>query len=163
MEPIKPDNRQFFTPRPLVSRYNGMIQRCYNPNQSHYKHYGGRGISVCEEWRNNRSAFIQWANENGFKRELQIDRIDNDGNYCPENCRWITKKEQEKNTRRSVTNWEKQTRICYKCKIEKPWNEFYKTHSLPAGHEYICKECTKAIKRQKRLKAKAKKYSLIKL
>ena len=70
--------------------------RCYNPNNRAYKWYGGRGIKVCEEWENNYPAFKTWALANGYKEGLTIDRIDNDGDYCPGNCQWITRAENAK-------------------------------------------------------------------
>jgi len=79
-----------------------MIGRCYKPGVNSYNLYGGRGIAVCEEWKNNSNAFIQWALENGWKPGLVIDRKDNDGDYCPENCRFVTQKENQQNRRDNI-------------------------------------------------------------
>ena len=78
-----------------------MKQRCYNKNKDNYKWYGGRGISVCDEWLNNFMSFYDWSINNGYKDGLKIDRIDVNKNYCPENCRFITQKEQCRNTRKN--------------------------------------------------------------
>lgn len=83
----------------------GMRRRCYNEKDTEkYKRYGGRGIIVCKEWdcKDGFMNFYNWSMANGYRDDLTIDRIDNNGNYEPSNCRWITPKEQQKNTRWSV-------------------------------------------------------------
>ena len=81
--------------------WNGLKGRCNNPNDPRYDRYGGRGISVCEEWNTSFQSFYDWAISNGYSDDLTIDRIDNDGNYEPANCKWSTNKEQCNNR---VTN-----------------------------------------------------------
>lgn len=86
----------------LYNVWAGIIRRCENPNQKYYKDYGGRGISVCSEWRNNFAKFRDWAFENGYQDGLTIERINNDGDYEPGNCRWIPMAEQFRNRRNSI-------------------------------------------------------------
>ena len=81
----------------LFSIWASMKKRCYNPKHNHYDRYGGRGIAMCEDWQNNFLSFYNWALTNGYNDNLTIDRIDNNGNYCPENCKWNTKKDQVRN------------------------------------------------------------------
>lgn len=109
---------------PLRVRYNHIKERCYNPNSKAFPRYGGRGITMCEEWLNDFSAFEKWCLENGYQKNLQIDRIDNDGPYAPWNCRFATNKEnsQHKGSTRfytyngetkNLTQWCEQFNIPY--------------------------------------------------
>lgn len=83
----------------LFSIWAGMKKRCYYKKSIGYKNYGGRGIQVCYEWKNNYSAFKLWAMNNGYDESLTLDRVDNDGNYEPNNCKWSTVTEQNRNKR----------------------------------------------------------------
>lgn len=94
----------------IYSIWSGIQQRCCNPNHKNYKDYGGRGITICDEWLNNPDKFKEWAYANGYKIEKtksgvnkwSIDRIDNNKGYSPENCRWVTKTQQNRNKRTSA-------------------------------------------------------------
>lgn len=81
---------------PLYPTHYGMMQRCYNPKSESYPYYGARGIKVCDEWHICTN-FYKWAYANGYEPGLSLDRINRDGDYCPENCRWATDEEQANN------------------------------------------------------------------
>lgn len=107
--------------RKIHQTWGNMIWRCYRPEHTSYKYYGDRGINVCAEWQTF-EPFYEWALVNGYADNLTIDRIDVNGNYCPENCRWVTAQEQANNRRsnhyiehdgeiRTVTEWAKKVGI----------------------------------------------------
>ncbi|EPZ47668.1 hypothetical protein [Alicyclobacillus acidoterrestris] len=77
-------------------------RRCLNPNDKDFADYGGRGIRVCNDWMENIDSFVDWALNNGYADNLTLDRIDVNGNYEPSNCRWITRKEQHWNKRKTI-------------------------------------------------------------
>ncbi|HET8689587.1 MAG TPA: hypothetical protein VFM18_23500 [Methanosarcina sp.] len=83
----------------LHTCYASMKQRCYYANGSNYKYYGGRGITICDEWLSDKNAFFQWSLQNGYQAGLSLDRINSDGNYEPSNCRWVHIDIQKQNKR----------------------------------------------------------------
>lgn len=117
--------------------YTNMKTRCYNEKYSLYHRYGGRGIKVCDEWLNSFEKFREWAFENGWSKDLTLDRIDNDGNYEPNNCKWSTIQEQSNNrhTNRILTlngvsdtmaNWSRKLNIPYhiiQSRLYRGWEE----------------------------------------
>ena len=117
------------TKYPLITRrlretHINMKTRCYNPNSLSYYRYGGRGIKICDEWKDNFLAFALWALDNGYRDDLTIDRIDNDGDYEPSNCHFVTYTEQANNRITStrleyngevdtMANWSRRLNIPY--------------------------------------------------
>lgn len=100
-----------------------MIQRCTNPNSTYFPRYGGRGITVCHEWRT-RNNFKKWALSHGYRNDLTIDRIDNNKGYSPDNCRWVTPSQNCCNRstthfvtafgkRQSLMEWSRELNISY--------------------------------------------------
>lgn len=85
----------------LYRIHQSMKSRCYYVKNKCYKYYGGRGISICDEWLESFNSFALWALSNGYDDSLTIDRIDVNSNYCPQNCRWITNAEQQKNKQKN--------------------------------------------------------------
>lgn len=104
--------------------WSDMKQRCYYAKNINYHNYGGRGIKICDEWLHDFKTFQVWAMANGYADNLTLDRINNDGDYCPENCRWATRAEQDNNTHanrrvtfngetHTISEWAKITGINY--------------------------------------------------
>lgn len=106
----------------LYTIWLNMKHRCYNPKNNHYKNYGARGITICDEWLEDYMAFRDWSYSHGYeekiresgRNDLTIDRIDNDGNYEPSNCRWVTNKENCLNKQNTMSN-EERYNICPIC------------------------------------------------
>ena len=99
---IKRNRSHGMSRTPLYRTWGNMVQRCTNPKKIAFKNYGGRGIKVCDDWRTSFESFYEWSINNGYSEGLSIDRIDPNGNYCPENCRWIPMKEQGRNRRNTI-------------------------------------------------------------
>ena len=108
----------------LYRIWGGIHSRCFNTRRNEYEQYGGRGITVCDEWKSSFEAFYEWAMANGYADNLTIERKDVNGDYCPENCCWITNQEQQNNRRtthlltyngetHSIKEWAKITGINY--------------------------------------------------
>lgn len=120
----------------LYLSWECMKSRCYNPHNDFYYRYGGRGISVCDEWKDSFANFREWALGNGYKDGLTIDRVDVNGNYEPSNCRWATSKEQANNKctshfvtykgkTKTITQWSESTGLSYATllgRIKRGWN-----------------------------------------
>ena len=120
----------------LYATWQNMKNRCYYEGFIEFDRYGGRGIEVCQEWRDNFVPFYEWAMASGYAEGLTLDRIDNDGNYCPENCRWLTKKAQQNNRSnnryltyngktQSVAQWAEELGVCAKTirtRISRGWS-----------------------------------------
>lgn len=140
----------------LYSVWNAMKQRCSNENDKAFQNYGGRGIFVCDLWKNDYIAFKAWAESSGYRPGLWLDRKDNDGPYSPNNCRWAEPKTQQRNKRTNVmlsiggvkkciSEWAEESGLSFatiKRRIELGWPE---DHILdPVDHRYSHSELIKA-------------------
>ena len=120
-----------FSKERLYEIWCSMKKRCNNPNSKGYSHYGGRGIRICEEWSNDYVTFRDWALSHGYSDELSIERIDVNGNYCPENCKWIPLKEQALNRTRTIL-----VTIDGETKPFSKWMEYYGLNKSTAYSRY---------------------------
>ena len=127
--------------------WKAMKSRCFNPNRRYYENYGGRGITVCDEWNKSFQVFQEWATANGYQEGLFIDRIDNSKGYCPENCRWVDRLTNNNNSRKNVfvtafgetktlSQWSRDSRCAVNhqalgARIRKGWNPELAITTLP--------------------------------
>ena len=115
--------------------WRGMVARCYDSKHMTYYYYGGRGIKICDEWRKDPAPFMEWAIKNNWKHGLQIDRKDNDGDYTPSNCRFVTKSVNGRNRRKARNKSSSYIGVCYikhrkkyRSQITVNWNLTYIGH-----------------------------------
>lgn len=130
----------WLTRKKLMSVHHNMKCRCNDITNKNYKNYGGRGIRVCDEWKKF-NTFYKWAMENGYKEGLSIDRIDNNGNYCPENCRWVDKYVQMNNKRDNILityNNKTQSLRAWCRELQLPYR---KTHKRYTMYNWDIKRC----------------------
>ena len=113
-----------------------MKQRCYSESFDGYKNYGGRGITICDEWLNDFQVFYDWSMANGYAENLTIDRIDVNGNYEPSNCRWATMKEQLNNRRNTVLRGEKEAHVEWGLHVQRLKERNKKEKAMLA--DYLC-------------------------
>lgn len=111
-----------FRYKKIYKHWCKMKSRCYNKNSDNFKYYGGRGITVCEEWKNSFTKFKEWAMQNGYKDNLTLDRIDVNGNYEPSNCRWVNFTYQIRNRRNTI-------KIIYNNEV-KPLSEWCEKYNI---------------------------------
>lgn len=109
--------------------WHGIKQRCLNKNNSRYNWYGGKGIKICDEWKDSFINFYEWSVSSGYNDTLTIDRIDFNGNYCPENCRWISQKDQKRNTSKNILITYKGETLCLAALAEKYGIKFSTAYS----------------------------------
>ena len=141
----------------LYNSWQGMKGRCLRKTHPKYGRYGGRGISICKEWMDFKG-FLEWALNNGWKEGYSIDRIDNNGNYCPENCRWVSVSENSR--KKSTTKIDIITAQEIRSRINEDWYSLAKEYGCTHGNIWFIMnnfthvpegECSKRLKEHKGL------------
>lgn len=139
----------------LYNSWQGMKGRCLRKTCPKYPRYGGRGISICSEWIEFKG-FLEWALKNGWKEGYSIDRIDNNGNYCPENCRWVSMSENSR--KKSTTKIDMVTAQEIRSRINENWYDLAKEYGCSHGNIWFIMnnfthlpdgECSKKLKERK--------------
>lgn len=148
--------------RPSVyNSWRNMKARCYQPTHPAYARYGGRGITVCEEWRNI-AGFYAWSKESGWQQGLSIDRIDIDGNYCPANCRWVTISENSRRKRTTKLTMHEANVIRQRIDAGEDAHVLAKEHGITYANIWFIKnnythvaegECIKRLNERNKMKA----------
>ena len=120
----------------LYNVWQGMKSRCDCISDTSYKYYGGRGTGVCDEWSQDFRVFLAWSILNGYTDELELDRIDTNGDYTPSNCRFVTKNTNNQNRRDTKLNWEKvrEMRELHKSDIHYSYRELARIYNISEGH-----------------------------
>lgn len=139
----------------LYNSWSGMKQRCLNPNNPKYARYGGRGIKICKKWLDI-NIFYEWAIKNGWEKGMSIDRINNDGDYCPKNCRWVSVSENSR--KKHTTKIDMITAQEIRSRIKEDWYKLAKEYGCTHGNIWFIMnnfthlpegECTKVLKNKK--------------
>lgn len=142
----------------LYRSWCGMKQRCLNPNNPKYSRYGGRGIKICTEWLDI-VGFYNWAINNGWQNGFTIDRIDNNGDYCPENCKWVSVSENSR--KKSTTKIDMITAQEIRSRINEDWYKLADEYGCSHGNIWFIMhnfthvpdgECSKRIKENRQAK-----------
>jgi hypothetical protein len=145
----------------LYETWRNMKRRCLDPKNKRYAHYGEKGVFVCEEWEKDYSKFREWAYANGYSKELTIDRINNNGNYEPANCRWATPKQQENNMSRNrmleyegavftMSEWADMLRLPYGTinhRVQRGWTMDEIVNTPKGVHRDACKTISARVSR----------------
>lgn len=141
MKCTKKPQKHGMSSHPVYIAWRNMVNRCTKPKTKYYERYGGRGISVCEDWISDFISFKDWAFKNGWSKGLFLDRIDNDGDYSPENCRWITREESNRNRSNTKFSYLKA------CGVRKDFaTGEYSRNALARKYNYSVGNITKVLK-----------------